>query len=166
MADEAVHPINGRLLTQQFLAYNGLGGSLGGQIESANDAPLGKDGEVREARFGRWNRDLVRLVEVGAWSCVERRRCHGTVPQQHRPGCELADLAVSPSAQAGGVTTQDGAGSAPNEKGKAVSLPLFIVPARQAWRARSGVPLAYEQRRHDTHDADADHSGPGPANHS
>ncbi|ABF10817.1 poly(hydroxyalkanoate) depolymerase family esterase [Cupriavidus metallidurans] len=72
MADEAVHPINGRLLTQQFLAYNGLGGSLGGQIESANDAPLGKDGEVREARFGRWNRDLVRLVEVGglghAWS--------------------------------------------------------------------------------------------------
>ena len=35
--------------------------------------------------------------------------------------------------------------------------PFFIVPARQAWRARSGVPLAYEQRRHDTHDADADH---------
>jgi len=68
MADDAVHPVNGRLLARQFLTYNGLEDRL----ESANDSPVLPDGNVRDARFGRWNRDIVRLVEVGglghAWS--------------------------------------------------------------------------------------------------
>jgi len=72
MADDAVHPVNGRLLARQFLAYNGLEDRLGERLESANDAPVLPDGDVRDARFGRWNRDIVRLVEVGglghAWS--------------------------------------------------------------------------------------------------
>jgi poly(3-hydroxybutyrate) depolymerase len=72
MADDAVHPVNGRLLARQFLAYNGLGDRLGERMESANDASSVQDGEVREAHFRRWNRDLVKLVEVGglghAWS--------------------------------------------------------------------------------------------------
>ncbi|MGO4282363.1 poly(3-hydroxybutyrate) depolymerase [Cupriavidus sp. OV038] len=70
LADEAVHPINGRLLARQFLAYNRLDDRLG--TTAANDAPPVPDGDFRDARFGRWNRDLVRLVEVAglghAWS--------------------------------------------------------------------------------------------------
>lgn len=70
LADEAVHPVNARLLARQFLAYNRLDDRLG--TRAANDAPPVADGDVREARFGRWNRDLVRLVEVAglghAWS--------------------------------------------------------------------------------------------------
>lgn len=72
MADDAVNPVNGRLLARQFLAYNVLDDRLGQRMESANDAPPAQDGDYREARFGRWNRDLVRLVEVEglghAWS--------------------------------------------------------------------------------------------------
>ncbi|MGO4307732.1 extracellular catalytic domain type 1 short-chain-length polyhydroxyalkanoate depolymerase [Cupriavidus sp. RAF12] len=70
MADDAVHPVNGRQLARQFLAYNRLDDRLG--TAAANDAPPVPDGDFREARFGRWNRDLVRLVEVAglghAWS--------------------------------------------------------------------------------------------------
>jgi len=84
MDDDAVHPVNARLLARQFLTYNGLEDRLGDhlgdhlrdhvgeRLESANDTPALPDGDVRDARFGRWNRDLVRLVEVGglghAWS--------------------------------------------------------------------------------------------------
>ena len=71
-ADDAVNPINGRLLARQFLAYNGLDDRLDPRMECANDAPPLSDGDCREASFGRWNRDLVRLVEVAglghAWS--------------------------------------------------------------------------------------------------
>ncbi|RZT36272.1 extracellular catalytic domain type 1 short-chain-length polyhydroxyalkanoate depolymerase [Cupriavidus agavae] len=70
--DDAVHPVNGRLLARQFLAYNGLGDRLGQRLESANDAPSMQEGDCREARFGRAGRDLVSLVEVAglghAWS--------------------------------------------------------------------------------------------------
>lgn len=72
MADDAVSPVNGRLLARQFLAYNGLDDRLGQRLESANDAPPIAEGDYREASFGRWSRDLVRVVEVGglghAWS--------------------------------------------------------------------------------------------------
>ena len=72
MTDDAVNPVNGRLLARQFLAYNGLYDKLGTRMDCANDAPPLADGDYREARFGRWNRDLVRLVEVAgldhAWS--------------------------------------------------------------------------------------------------
>jgi hypothetical protein len=37
-ADEAVNPLNGRLLARQFLAYNGLADKLDQRLESANDA--------------------------------------------------------------------------------------------------------------------------------
>lgn len=73
-ADEAVNPLNGRLLARQFLAYNGLADKLDQRLESANDddGPGPDDGACRDVRFGRWNRDLVRLVEVAgldhAWS--------------------------------------------------------------------------------------------------
>lgn len=71
-ADDAVNPLNGRMLARQFLAYNGLEDSLDKRLESANDAPPLDDGDCRDVRFGRWNRDLVRLVEVEglghAWS--------------------------------------------------------------------------------------------------
>jgi poly(3-hydroxybutyrate) depolymerase len=71
LADDAVHPVNGRLLARQFLAYNGLEDRLAGR-----PAPSGPGGEVpgrsHEYRFGRWRRDLVTLVEVEglghAWS--------------------------------------------------------------------------------------------------
>ncbi|MWL90306.1 PHB depolymerase family esterase [Cupriavidus sp. SW-Y-13] len=70
--DDAVNPLNGRLLARQFLAYNGLSDQLGQRLDCANDAPPVGEGECREARFGRWGRDLVRLVEVAglghAWS--------------------------------------------------------------------------------------------------
>ncbi len=72
LTDDAVNPVNGRLLARQFLAYNGLGDRIGERLDCANDAPPLSDGDYREARFGRWNRDLVRLVEVAgldhAWS--------------------------------------------------------------------------------------------------
>lgn len=81
LADEAVHPVNGQLLARQFLAYNRLDDRLAG---SAVQVPLTRpenddlgqialpSGHYREARFGRWSQDLVRLVEVAglghAWS--------------------------------------------------------------------------------------------------
>lgn len=69
LADDAVHPINGRLLARQFLAYNGLADRLAGLPDAA---PAEEPGRSREYRFGRWSRDLVALVEVEgldhAWS--------------------------------------------------------------------------------------------------
>ncbi|SPA32464.1 Intracellular poly(3-hydroxybutyrate) depolymerase [Cupriavidus taiwanensis] len=71
LADEAVHPVNGRLLARQFLAYNGLEDRLAGRparFDPEGDMP----GRSHEYRFGRWQRDLVTLVEVEglghAWS--------------------------------------------------------------------------------------------------
>ncbi|QQX86916.1 PHB depolymerase family esterase [Cupriavidus necator] len=71
LADDAVHPVNGRLLARQFLAYNGLADRLAGTPAQSNpedEAP----GRSHEYRFGRWRRDLVTLVEVEglghAWS--------------------------------------------------------------------------------------------------
>jgi poly(3-hydroxybutyrate) depolymerase len=67
--DDAVHPVNGRLLARQFLAYNGLEDRPGGISEAQARLPAG---HFHEARFGRWSRDLVTLVEVEglghAWS--------------------------------------------------------------------------------------------------
>jgi len=72
MTDDAVNPVNGRLLARQFLTYNGLSDRLDERLDSANDAPPVADGDFREVRFGRWNRDVVRMVEVAglghAWS--------------------------------------------------------------------------------------------------
>ncbi|SDP70097.1 poly(3-hydroxybutyrate) depolymerase [Ralstonia sp. 25mfcol4.1] len=72
MTDDAVNPVNGRLLARQFLTYNGLSERAGERLDCANDAPPLEVGDYREARFGRWNRDVVRLVEVAgldhAWS--------------------------------------------------------------------------------------------------
>lgn len=91
LADDAVHPVNGRLLARQFLAYNRLSDRIAVSMppktspvatamdaddvaitaEAANEASI-PPGDFREARFGRWNRDLVKLVEVAglghAWS--------------------------------------------------------------------------------------------------
>ncbi|NOV24576.1 PHB depolymerase family esterase [Cupriavidus necator] len=71
LADDAVHPVNGRLLARQFLAYNGLEDRLAGRparFEPEGNVP----GRSHEYRFGRWRRDLVTLVEVEglghAWS--------------------------------------------------------------------------------------------------
>ncbi|MDK3025992.1 PHB depolymerase family esterase [Cupriavidus taiwanensis] len=71
LADDAVHPVNGRLLARQFLAYNGLEDRLAGhppRFEPEGDL----SGRSHEYRFGRWHRDLVTLVEVEglghAWS--------------------------------------------------------------------------------------------------
>ncbi|PVY77877.1 poly(3-hydroxybutyrate) depolymerase [Cupriavidus alkaliphilus] len=71
LADDAVHPVNGRLLARQFLAYNGLEDRLAGRparFEPDGNVP----GRSHEYRFGRWHRDLVTLVEVEglghAWS--------------------------------------------------------------------------------------------------
>ncbi|MDQ0139708.1 extracellular catalytic domain type 1 short-chain-length polyhydroxyalkanoate depolymerase [Cupriavidus necator] len=71
LADDAVHPANGRLLARQFLAYNGLEDRLAGhpaRFEPDSAVP----GRSHEYRFGRWHRDLVTLVEVEglahAWS--------------------------------------------------------------------------------------------------
>ncbi|CAG2160512.1 extracellular catalytic domain type 1 short-chain-length polyhydroxyalkanoate depolymerase [Cupriavidus numazuensis] len=67
--DDAVHPVNGRLLARQFLAYNRLEDRLRGIEDADIDLPAG---HFHEARFGRWSRDLVTLVEVEglghAWS--------------------------------------------------------------------------------------------------
>lgn len=72
MTDDAVNPVNGRLLARQFLTYNGIHDKLDERLDCANDAPPLAVGDYREARFGRWNRDVVRLVEVAgldhAWS--------------------------------------------------------------------------------------------------
>lgn len=72
MTDDAVNPVNGRMLARQFLAYNRLGDGLEGRVDCTGDAPQLPEGDYREARFGRWNRDMVRLVEVAgldhAWS--------------------------------------------------------------------------------------------------
>lgn len=69
LADDAVHPVNGRLLARQFLAYNGLEDRL---AATPDPAPGEEPGRCREYRFGRWSRDLVALVEVEgldhAWS--------------------------------------------------------------------------------------------------
>ncbi|MBP0632590.1 PHB depolymerase family esterase [Cupriavidus sp. AcVe19-1a] len=69
LADDAVHPVNGRLLARQFLAYNGLEDRL---AATPDPAPAEEPGRCREYRFGRWSRDLVALVEVEgldhAWS--------------------------------------------------------------------------------------------------
>jgi len=83
LADDAVHPVNGRLLARQFLAFNRiedrLAGSPGplateagaGATEAAQTARA-PDGHYHEQRFGRWSGDLVKLVEVEglghAWS--------------------------------------------------------------------------------------------------
>ncbi|WER47881.1 PHB depolymerase family esterase [Cupriavidus sp. WKF15] len=67
--DDAVHPVNGRLLARQFLAYNRLEDRLGGIPEAQVRMPAG---HFHEARVGRWSHDLVTLVEVEglghAWS--------------------------------------------------------------------------------------------------
>jgi poly(3-hydroxybutyrate) depolymerase len=67
--DDAVHPVNGRLLARQFLAYNRLEDRSGSIPEAHARLPAG---HFHEARFGRWSRDLVTLVEVEglghAWS--------------------------------------------------------------------------------------------------
>ncbi|MBP0619667.1 extracellular catalytic domain type 1 short-chain-length polyhydroxyalkanoate depolymerase [Cupriavidus consociatus] len=73
LADDAVHPVNGRLLARQFLAYNELEDRLAAIPDAAPDAAPGEEpGRCREYRFGRWSRDLVALVEVEgldhAWS--------------------------------------------------------------------------------------------------
>ncbi|BDB28122.1 prolyl oligopeptidase family serine peptidase [Cupriavidus sp. P-10] len=81
LADDAVHPVNGRLLARQFLAYNGLEDRLAGTPDAAPAEGLAdgladklaeEPGRCREYRFGRWRRDLVTLVEVEgldhAWS--------------------------------------------------------------------------------------------------
>ncbi|WP_439686473.1 Intracellular poly(3-hydroxybutyrate) depolymerase PhaZ [Cupriavidus oxalaticus] len=69
LADDAVHPVNGRLLARQFLAYNGLEDRL---AATPDPAPGEEPGRCREYRFGRWSCDLVALVEVEgldhAWS--------------------------------------------------------------------------------------------------
>jgi len=70
LADDAVSPLNGRLLAHQFLSYNRLGHTLPSLAETGLDemAP----GEFTDVRFGRWHRDLVVLHEVAglghAWS--------------------------------------------------------------------------------------------------
>ncbi|QET04998.1 prolyl oligopeptidase family serine peptidase [Cupriavidus pauculus] len=99
LEDQAVHPVNGRLLARQFLAYNrmddrlsvampprvaamaGAGAEAANEgvanegvanARAANERPALRRGNYREARFGRWNKDLVKLVEVAgldhAWS--------------------------------------------------------------------------------------------------
>jgi len=70
LEDDAVNPINGRLLARQFLAYNKLSDPAAlGTPPSLSALPVGN---YAEARYGRWGRDLVRLVEVAglghAWS--------------------------------------------------------------------------------------------------
>ncbi|MDF3832364.1 PHB depolymerase family esterase [Cupriavidus basilensis] len=94
MADEAVHPVNARLLARQFLAYNGMTDRLDERMSSGAARHLagacavaGDEGEVQgaeateaangheatpslpagdylEASFGTWNRELVELCEV------------------------------------------------------------------------------------------------------
>lgn len=81
LEDKAVHPVNGRLLARQFLAYNGMDDRLSVAVPAGeavgNDGASLPRGNYREARFGRWNRDLVKLVEVAgldhAWSGGDER---------------------------------------------------------------------------------------------
>ncbi len=90
LADDAVHPVNARLLVRQFLAYNRLEDRIAMQPVAADSAARETHalppGDYAEERFGRWNRDLVTLVEVEglghAWSGGdERYRYHsGTGP--------------------------------------------------------------------------------------
>ncbi|AGW94680.1 MULTISPECIES: extracellular catalytic domain type 1 short-chain-length polyhydroxyalkanoate depolymerase [Cupriavidus] len=72
LADDAVHPVNGRLLARQFLAYNGLEDRLAGVPDKPQEGAGERPGRSHEYRFGRWSRDLVTLVEVEglghAWS--------------------------------------------------------------------------------------------------
>lgn len=77
MDDDAVHPVNARLLARQFLAYNNLPDRLDGQVEGVRD---GRDaasampaGHYVDARFrAQRQRDLVQLCEIAglghAWS--------------------------------------------------------------------------------------------------
>lgn len=75
LADDAVAPLNGRLLARQFLAYNRLGGAL--PALAGTPAQALAPGECTEVRFGRWQRDLVVLHEVAglghAWSGGDAR---------------------------------------------------------------------------------------------
>lgn len=88
LADDAVHPVNARLLARQFLTYNRLDDRIA-MRPVTGDAPSVQPlrlppGHYIEERFGRWNRDLVTLVEVEgldhAWSGGdERYRYHSAM---------------------------------------------------------------------------------------
>jgi poly(3-hydroxybutyrate) depolymerase len=72
LADDAVHPVNGRLLARQFLAYNGLEDRFAGTPALPPVPETETPGRSHEYRFGRRSRDLVTLMEVEgldhAWS--------------------------------------------------------------------------------------------------
>jgi poly(3-hydroxybutyrate) depolymerase len=81
MADDAVHPVNARLLARQFLAYNRLPDRLDGHPYGAADGRLAAAGvpvgHYLDARFGSWSRELVQLCEISgldhAWSGGDER---------------------------------------------------------------------------------------------
>lgn len=74
--DDAVNPVNARLLARQFLAYNRLPDALTGQRYLARDGQAGiadmPPGHFLDARFGTPGKDEVRLCEIAgldhAWS--------------------------------------------------------------------------------------------------
>jgi poly(3-hydroxybutyrate) depolymerase len=73
MEDDAVHPVNARLLARQFLAYNNLPDRLDGQFDGGRDAVTAMPaGHYVDARFRTQQRDLVQLCEIAglghAWS--------------------------------------------------------------------------------------------------
>lgn len=76
MADDAVAPVNARLLARQFLAYNRLPDVLeddAAEIADGGGALAGKpDGHYANARFGSRGKNLVQLCEIAglghAWS--------------------------------------------------------------------------------------------------
>lgn len=73
--DDAVHPLNGRMLARQFLAYNQLSDPV--LLVRPPDGRGLPEGHYAEARYGRWSRDVVRLVEIAglghAWSGGDER---------------------------------------------------------------------------------------------